>query len=143
MLSALRLCVIDVRKKLLSPFHTIMPTFCQPPLNCTVNSVSAVQLEPSAAKSWPMKFTGPTDVLAAAASSSQSAVGSFSVPPDSESAPAPVTGVPPLRVWRIHCEPSVVPLNSSERVAGQPAPEITRNVIVLTAEVLLTLSVAR
>ena len=61
----MRLCVIEVRTKLLSPFQMIMPVFCQPPLYLTVNSVSAVQLVPSAARSWPMKFTGPSDVAAA------------------------------------------------------------------------------
>ena len=95
MLPADRLCVIEERTKLLSPFQMIMPVFCQPPLYLTVNSVSAVQLVPSAARSWPMKFTGPSDVAAAAASSSKSAVGMCSWPSANVNA---LSGEPPLRV---------------------------------------------
>ena len=87
--------MIEVRTKLLSPLQMIMPVFCQPPVYLTVNSVSAVQLVPSAARSWPMKFTGPTDVVALAASSSKSAVGMCSWPPANVIA---LAGVPPLRV---------------------------------------------
>ena len=87
-----------------------------------------------------MKFTGPTAVVVLLPSSSKSAVGICSWPSENVRA---LSGVPPLRVWRIHCEPSVVPLNSSERAAVQPAPERMRNEIVLSADVLLTLSVAR
>src|SRR3954470_24330598 len=133
MLPADRLCVIEERTKLLSPFQMIRPVFCQPPVYLTVNSVSAVQLVPSAARSWPMKFTGPSDVAAAAASSSKSAVGMCSWPPENVNA---LSGEPPLRVWRCHCAPSAAPSNSSERVGTQPAPESTRIEIVLTVETL-------
>ena len=87
--------MIEERKKLLSPFQTIRPVFCQPPVYLTVNSVSTCQLVPSAARSWPMKFTGPTDVVAEAASSSKSAVGKCSWPLPSVNA---LAGEPPLRV---------------------------------------------
>ena len=58
---------------------------------------------------------------------------------------SPVVGVPPLRVWRSHWEPSVgaVELVRPPASATQPAPEITRNVIVFGSEALPTLSVAR
>src|SRR6478735_2499425 len=131
MLPAVRLWVIEERKKLLSPFQTIRPVFCQPPGYLPVNSVSAVQLVPSAARSWPMKFTGPSDVAVAAASSSKSAVGMCSWPSENVNA---LSGEPPLRVWRCHWAPRAVPLNSSERPDVQPAPERILIEIVLTAE---------
>src|SRR3954452_20342901 len=140
MLPADREWVIEERTKLLSPFQMIRPVFCQPPLYLTVNSVSAVQLVPSAARSWPMKFTGPTDVVVLAASSSKSAVGMCSWPLASVKA---LAGEPPLRVWRCHCAPSAAPSNSSERVDTQPAPVMIWNEIVLTVETLPILSVAR
>ncbi len=87
--------MIEERKKLLSPFQTISPMFCQPPVYWTVNSVSTCQSVPSAARSWPMKFTGPTDVCALAASISKSAVGRCSWPSANVNA---LAGEPPLRV---------------------------------------------
>ena len=89
--------MIVERKKLLSPCHTIRPACCQPPLNCTVNWVSTDQLLPSDGRSWPRKFTGPSAVVAEAASSSKLLVGIVSMPPDNV-ASAPSVGVPPLRV---------------------------------------------
>ena len=53
-----------------------------------------------------------------------------------------LSGEPPLRVWRCHCAPRAVPLNSSERAEVQPAPERILNEIVLTVETLPILSVA-
>ncbi len=85
------------RKKLLSPFQTTRPMFCQPPRYWAVNCVSTVQFVPSAGRSWPRKLIGPTDV-AAAASISRSFVGRWSWPPDTVGASGPVVGVPPLRV---------------------------------------------
>src|ERR1051325_10180557 len=93
-----RLWVMVERKKLLSPFQTTRPTFCQPPLNWTVNCVSAVQALPSAGRSWPRKLIGPTEVVPPAASISRSFVGRWSWPPETVGASGPVVGVPPLRV---------------------------------------------
>ena len=90
-----------------------------------------------------MKLTGPIAVAAGFESSSKLLVGIVSTPPASVGASAPSVGVPPLRVWRCHSEPSVVPSNSSERACVQPAPERMRKLMRLGSEVLLTLSVAR
>ena len=87
-----------------------------------------------------MKLIGPTEVVALAASISKSAVFIVSLPSAKESA---LSGVPPLRVCLIHCEPSAVPENSSDFAAVQPAPERMRKLSVLTADVFWTLSVAR
>ena len=119
--------MIVERKKLLSPCHTIRPACCQPPVNCTVNWVSTDQLLPSEGRSWPRKLTGPSAVVAEFESSSKLFVGMVSTPPPIVGASAPSVGVPPLRVWRSHCEPIVVPSNSSERAGVQPAPERMRN----------------
>src|SRR5919201_6411189 len=116
MLSLVRLWVIVERKKLLSPCHTISPVPCQPPVWVIVNWVSTSQLSPRAARSWPMKLIGPTEVVPLAASISKSLVGIVSCPPDSVGAIDPLVGVPPLRVWRSHCEASEPPSNSSERL---------------------------
>ena len=107
--------MIVERKKLLSPFHKIRPTRCQPPVWVMVNCVSTCHSSPSAGRSWPTKFTGPTDVVALAASSSKLWVGMISCPSSSRGAIAPVSGVPSLRVWRSHRAPSAVPSNSSDR----------------------------
>src|SRR3954453_2982502 len=93
-----RLWVIVERKKLLSPFQTTRPMFCQPPVKRTVNCVSAVQFVPRAGRSWPRKLIGPTDVLASAASISRLFVGRCSWPPETVGARTPVVGVPSLRV---------------------------------------------
>src|SRR3954471_8270215 len=93
-----RLWVSVERKKLLSPFQTTRPTFCQPPVKRTVNCVSAVQALPSAGRSWPRKLIGPTEVLESAASISRSFVGRCSWAPETGGAGGPVVGVPPLRV---------------------------------------------
>src|SRR5689334_928323 len=91
-----RLWVSVERKKLLSPFQTTRPTFCQPPRKRTVNCVSTDQALPRAGRSWASMLIGPTDVELSAASISRSFVGRCSWPPETVGASGPVVGVPPL-----------------------------------------------
>src|SRR5919106_852973 len=141
MLPPLRLWVIVERKKLLSACQSIRPTPCQPPVWVTVNWVSTDQSSPSAGRSWPTKLTGPTEVVALAASSSKSLVGSDSLPSASVGAIGPLVGVPPLRVWRSQRSSTAEPSNSSER-SYVHAP-MTENSTLPISETLPASSVAR
>ena len=86
------------RKKLLSPFQTTRPTFCQPPVYWTVNCVSDGPVVAQGGQVLAEEVDRADRRLASAASISRSFVGRCSWPPETVGASGPVVGVPPLRV---------------------------------------------